>query len=425
MNAEAYRHQLVDFLKARHDIVQTLGRQLLVGLLQLAILLLIARQLGPEGNGIYSMALLLPILASTFLSFGVAPATVYYVGRAEIAASDAIHTNVLLAFFISVAGVLILTPLIWFFGGTIFPGISRTLLWLSLASFPLALSIQLLNSVNQAKKDFRTFNRVLLVPPAITLVCVFAAINLFNGGPLSCVAAYLAGQIAGLLIVLIGLRQHVNKPAANFRDLRNLTETVPQLLRYGWKAHLANVFAYVNYRSDIFLVNFFTSPAVTGIYVVAVQLAEKLWMLSQAASTVLLPRLAGMHAVPGNRNRLALRYAGGILIITLFASLALGILLFFFSGLLFGPAYSQVVKPFFFLLPGIVAGAASRILANCIAAAGKPEWNLLTSIGVVIANISGNIVLIPIYGMVGAATATSIAYIGNGFIKWYQIRRLA
>ncbi|WP_269851929.1 oligosaccharide flippase family protein [Methanosarcina horonobensis] len=54
--------------------------------------------------------------------------------------------------------------------------------------------------------------------------------------------------------------------------LKNYTK---ECLGYGWKAHLSNILAFVNYRADLFLVNFFLTPAATGIYLIAVQIAEK------------------------------------------------------------------------------------------------------------------------------------------------------
>ena len=75
------------------------------------------------------------------------------------------------------------------------------------------------------------------------------------------------------------------------------------------------------------------------------------------------------------------------------------------------------------LLPGIIAGAGERIYSNCIAAAGKPEWNMHVSFLVVLLNIIFNIVLIPKYGLLGAAWATSAVYLFSAMIKFSLVRR--
>ena len=71
-------------------------------------------------------------------------------------------------------------------------------------------------------------------------------------------------------------------------------------------------------------------------------------------------------------------------------------------------------------------------MANDIAARGKPELNFYASLIVVSINISMNVFLIPKFGMIGAAIATSSAYSVNFLIKigiyksisqcnWFQI----
>ena len=78
---------------------------------------------------------------------------------------------------------------------------------------------------------------------------------------------------------------------------------------------------------------------------------------------------------------------------------------------------------FFWLLPGIIAAAGGRIYSNCIAAAGKPEWNMYLSLLVVSLNIIFNIVLIPEYGLFGAAWATSAVYCFSALIKFSLVRQ--
>jgi len=55
----------------------------------------------------------------------------------------------------------------------------------------------------------------------------------------------------------------------------------------------------------------------------------------------------------------------------------------------------------------------SRVLANDIAARGRPELNIWTAIITFIVNIVGNVLLIPEYGIKGAAIATTLSYIAT------------
>lgn len=407
----------------RRNIAMTLGRQILAAFAQLLLVVLIARELGPEGNGYYAMAILVPTMLTNFLNLGVGPATVYYLSRGEFNIHQAISENLQLAFMIAGIGIVGTLPALYFFGDYLFPGVPKTLLYIGLISFPLSLLLAYLKSILQGIEDFSAFNLTVLIPPYVNLIGVTVAIYIFNLGIVGAMLAYIVGQASGLLIVCMLL---VKKKHAKSNDPKTtaVSDYKKRTLNYGWKAHLSNILAFVNYRSDIFLVNFFINPAVTGIYVIAVQIAEKLWMLSQAASAVLLPRLSAMYQDPQARSSLTNKGFIIVSVVTAVGSIIAAILLWWLVGPVFGNDYSAALPAFLYLLPGIIAGAGSRIYSNCIAAAGKPEWNMYSSLAVVTINIAGNVLLIPELGIIGAALATSIAYCSNAAIKRILIKNI-
>ena len=406
----------------RRNVSMTLSRQMLAALAQFILVVVIARELGPEGNGIYALAILLPTMLATFLNLGVGPATVYHVSRKDFDAAHVVAGNLRMGLIVSIAGVAVTLPVLWSWGEQVFPGVPSALLYLGLLSFPVTLLLAYLSTVFQGQENFKVFNLTVLMPPYVNLFAVLVALYVFDWGILGALWAYIIGQLIGLVAVLVFLYRDkvlIRKP----EDKSSLTDYTRKSLSYGWKAHLSNILAFVNYRADIFLVNLFLNPAATGVYVIAVQIAEKLWMLSQAASTVLLPRLSAMHTTP--QARLDLTNKGFILVslLTLGLSGMVAIALYWLIVPVFGSAYADAWLAFMWLLPGIIAGAGSRIYSNCIAAAGKPEWNMYVAFAVVAINITGNIILIPDYGIVGAAIATSIAYCFNAAVKVWLVKR--
>ncbi|WP_421911080.1 flippase [Marinobacter sp.] len=405
----------------RRNIGMTLGRQILAAFAQLLIVVLIARQVGPEGNGFYAMAILLPTLMVNFLNLGVGPATVYYVSRREFTLPQVLVGNLKLGYVVSAVGVLVALPMIGLWGERLFPGVPSQLLYLGLLSFPLILLAAYLNTILQGLESFGAFNLTVLVPPYVNLTGVVIALYVLGFGVAGAMVAYIVGQLVGLALVLTLLRR--TNTETEQLEIPTLREYSRKTLTYGWKAHLSNILAFVNYRADIFLVNLLLTPVATGIYVIAVQIAEKLWMLSQAASIVLLPRLAAMHQSP--RDRLALTNKGFWVVagLTAAAGIVGAIALYWLIAPIFGKQYQEVWAAFVWLLPGIIAGAGARLQSNCIAAAGKPEWNMYVSVGVVSINLGGNLLLIPEHGIIGAAWATSIAYGFNAVVKFWLIRK--
>jgi len=59
----------------------TAGAQAISLIVGLGTSVILARVLGPEGKGSYTLAMLLPSLIVTFGNLGIGPATVYYVTR--------------------------------------------------------------------------------------------------------------------------------------------------------------------------------------------------------------------------------------------------------------------------------------------------------------------------------------------------------
>ena len=407
----------------RRNVVYTFGRQMVAALAQLATVIIIAREFGAEGNGQYAMVILLPTLLVSFLNFGIGPANVFYLGRKETHSHHATVENAKIAFFIGGLGTICALIVLWHWGKILFPGVPLQFLYIGLAAFPLALLLGYLNSILQGIENFKAFNWATLTPPLATLLYISIAIFILDMGLLGAVVGFVLGYVTGLFVVGFFLHRQfkIEKKINNEPEIGIAYKQ--KAISYGWKAYFSNIMAFVNYRADIFLVNLFIGPAATGIYVIAVHIAEKLWMLSQAASTVLLPRLSSMYKDPLARLRLTNKAVLGVLLLTAAAAFLSAFLLFVLIEPIFGPEFVGALSPFLWLLPGIIAGAGARVQSNCIAAAGKPEWNMYVAIGVVTLNIIGNVILIPIWGIDGAAIATSLAYMANAGIKLFLVRR--
>lgn len=401
----------------------TLVRQILAALAQLAIVALIARELGAEGNGLYAMAVLVPALMANFINMGVGAATVYYIGRGEHSAYQSMIGNLQLASWLIIMGLVLAVPAFYFWGNAILPGIPKELIYTGMAAFPLILLTSYLSTILQGKEDFKSFNLITLLPAYVNLftLAVFLYLLPSGGDVTGALIAYLAGHSCGLISALWLV---IKKSPVTDDTLVPFSVFSRRVLGYGLRAHLSNILAFINYRADVFLVNFFLSPVSAGVYVIAVQFAEKLWMLSQAVSTVLLPRLSAMQDKPDARLKLSHKGAFLVSMATAVAAGVAALAIYWLIKPVFGEEYFDVIPAFLWLIPGIVAGAGSRIYANCIAAAGKPQWNMYSSLVVLVCNLAGNIILIPGYGIAGAACATSIAYCLNAIIKVWLVRKI-
>jgi O-antigen/teichoic acid export membrane protein len=161
-----------------------------------------------------------------------------------------------------------------------------------------------------------------------------------------------------------------------------------------------------------------------GFYVISVGIAEKLWMLSQTVSTVLYPKLASMKD-EGEKNRFTPVISRNVLLITVAGAFAIFLLSKWLILLLFSEEYLPSIRPLQVLLIGVIALSVTRLLSSDIDARGKPIINTYIGFIVVITNMILNILLIPKFGIMGAAWATSISYSLNLIVKLFVYCRLS
>lgn len=402
--------------KLGRNTIQTLLRQGLSIIFGLGLSIFLARSLGPEGNGQYAMVVLLPTMIATFLNLGVAPANVYHISSGRVTIKSALISSVWLWLILTIIGLLVAILILVAKSETLFPGIPTSLIWVGIVTFPLILLQSYLSSLLHGMQDFKRYNFVTLIVSPITLLLALIFVLILNKSVFGALIAFIGGNIISLLITIIILLPYIRKTKEDTNNKVSDSYT-KRCINYGWKAHLSNILTFINYRADLFLVNFFLNPTSTGIYIIAIQIAEKLWILSQSISIVIFPLLSEMHTNEYKRKQLTPLISRWLFLFSSIGAIGMALLASSFINILYGANFAPATSALLWLLPGILVGNVSRVLANDIAARGKPEFNLYAALVVVSINVIANIFLIPLYGIEGAAIATTLAYIVDGIVK--------
>jgi O-antigen/teichoic acid export membrane protein len=387
------------------DTAVTLTARIAGLLLALITSVVIARTLGPEGNGIYTLATLFPLLLVTFTNLGIGPATVYYVAQDKYPLKEVLGINVVLSAVAGSAAGVVGLVIIVLFRGRFFPTVAPQYLMLMLLMVPLTLFgqhyvIQILLGARRIKE----FNAATLLQKFFLLLFVLlATVGLKLG-----IAGALWATILSSLLLCVVLFPWLRKVAGGVRFRPNL-EYVRDALSYGIKAHLGNIVGFLNYRIEIFLLGAFIPVTVVGFYAVAVGLAEKLWFVSESASIVLFPTVSAERDEQ-QRKQFTPLVSRNILLITAIGALVLYLVSQGAIVLLYSTVYQAAVPLFRILLPGIVFLSAGRILANDIAGRGKPLLNTYVGLIGLVVQVALNLAWIPRFGATGAAWATTISY---------------
>ena len=81
----------------------------------IGISVIIARILGPEGRGIYSLAILLPSFLVYFTSFSIGQASIFYLGKRRYSPKEVFGNNIIYAVLTSTFAILIGLIIVFFF----------------------------------------------------------------------------------------------------------------------------------------------------------------------------------------------------------------------------------------------------------------------------------------------------------------------
>lgn len=400
------------------EVSGSLGTQVATAVLLFVQTILIARVLGPEGNGVVVIAILVPQLLAHLLSGGLSESAVYFgAGRIDLpVVTRATTTLVLLT--VALAAVLV--------GGLLASGTLKPMLGdvpmtapaLALVGFPLLLSGSHATGLLRGLDRIRRANLARMTQAVVTFLLVVAALTVPpHPTAVPVVAAWVAGWTISLGLQAGWLRAE----GASFLPSWD-RPTMRRLFSYGLRGHVGNVMQFANYRLDLFLVNAILDTGAAGIYAVAVRFVEILWFLPNAIGFVIMPKAA--RAPEGSLDRftprvfrvtLAVLGGGGILMALSVAPLV---------QTLFGSEFSDASRAALVLLPGAILLGATKVLTHEMTGRGYPERNSVIAAVGLVATVVLDLLLIPRHGIVGAAAASTAAYATVGILAILVHRQL-
>ncbi len=396
-----------------NNTILTFSRQAVGGVATLVISMIIGRVLGPEGQGQYSLIVFLPVILSSILEMGISVSTIYYVGKNDFSVNDAIKGNLILFILLSVLAIILGIIFIYFWGDSFFKNINIELFYIGLLVLPALFLIKYLQCIFRAKEHFFEFNIVFLIGQILLFSLSFLAVYVYSLGIYGAIGSLLiARYLSALLSLSLILKKYYQPQSVKLNIKLYLKKVVP----FGLKSHIANVLLLLNNRFDLIIIAYFLTSIQVGYYSVSVALVESIWIFSQAIGLVYYARLSNMRDLK-RRWGLTLRILMYVFMITAVSASILYIFAPEIIEFIYGSKFLPSVKPLRILIVGILIFTVGRILTHFINASGRPLFNSYISFTTVLVNIIMNIVLIPIYGLIGAAIATSTAYSLDSLIK--------
>ncbi len=363
--------------------------------------LFLARVLGPTGRGDLVTILLWPAIIGAIVALGITAATCYWASREPAEAAGFMSTGVAWALATGFA-VAICGP--WLASLIARNDEVRNHLTLVLALTPVYIAGGVWISSLQAT-SIRWWNAARIAQPATYVMVVFGLWLLGNLTLATTVTAFAASLLVQGILSAAAARRVVGP------HLRLRISLLRPLLSYGLKVSLSLIPQLVYVSLDQLLLSIMPGvpAAQLGNYAVAASLSWLALPVSMAFGSVAFPRLARAANEAGARRiergsliGAGIASAGTIILVSLLAPLMVPIL--------FGNGYRDAIVALWLLAPGTVFLALSRVVGDLLQGRGQP---LLRSIGEGVGaalTVVLLVVLIPRFGIRGAAIASSIAY---------------
>lgn len=373
----------------------------------------ITRLLEEAGRGQYALLNADLVLLALVMTMGLGQGLVYYLAKGEVAAREIIGIAATWALCMGV-GLGLVVIWAWFAGmppNPLFPAGLNEAVPVTFVCAMVFLSVtgSLFTAVFQGLRLFRAVNQVTLFS-ALVLFVSFGLVYLLRrqqAGPANLHWALCAAFVGALLVDLAWLRQYLAHIRARpvlftggawLRPLLSLS-----MLGYG-----ANLINQLNYRLDIWFVEGYRGAEELGLYAVAVGVAQFFFLVPDPIAQVLQPTLIHRDDL-GVLDKFRL-FARLNFTLVLIGGAVLSLLAGWFFPFVYGKGFQPSATAFRILMPGILFACTSKMMVLCVIRSGKLGYNILASgIGLVF-TIALNLLLVPRYGLNGAALASTVAY---------------
>jgi PST family polysaccharide transporter len=333
---------------------------------QLLVLVVLARLLTPADFGVVAAALVVVGFSTIFSQLGIGPAVVQ---RHELHA-----THLRTGFTISVAFGILLAGLIWLLAPAVAAFFHHDDLVPVLRALSLVFPLQGLSVVAESLLQRELRFRYLAALELATVALGYGAVGIvlaFAGlGVWALVAAHLA-QFALKTVLLLVLQPHPRKPLLDRSAFK-------ELMYFGGGFTAARIGNYLAGQGDNLVIGRWLGAVALGVYGRAYHLvAGPAMLLGGVLDRVLFPAMAKVQDQP---ERLGLAYRRGVALIALVVlpfSTALVLLSPELVLVLLGPEWDQVTVPLQILAAGLLFRTSYRMsdsIARATGAVYRRAW---------------------------------------------------
>jgi O-antigen/teichoic acid export membrane protein/2-polyprenyl-3-methyl-5-hydroxy-6-metoxy-1,4-benzoquinol methylase len=383
------------------SVAATFATRIVLLCIALAVTVIVSRILGPQGRGLYAVAVAVGAVGVQIGNLGIHASNTYFVARDRSLLPLLIGNALTIGFLFGGLGAAL--GWVLFVRWPSLAPVHGGLLLLALLSVPFGLAYLLLQNLLLGILEVKLYNVIELSTKflGLALLLLFVALhkssveNLFLTGPIAIVSG-----LAWVSVYL--LRSARQTPGVSWPLFKSN-------LSVGMRAYWSAIFGFLVLRADLLMVKYMLGASQAGYYSIAAVMADTVLLLPAAIASILFPKLSGMHD-----EARKWRFASHTTLLTAAAMFPLIFLSIVLARpvvhLFFGAAFLPAVPAFIWLMPGIFFLSIETVIVQFLNSVGFPKVVVVSWALCCCANIGLNLWAIPAYGIMGASVVSSICY---------------
>lgn len=367
-------------------------------------IILISRYLGPQLKGSYSVIMNYALLAATIFGMGMYQA--YPVFKDKVSGFKTILiSNFKYYYCLGLLTTLLVTVLYYLISDKF-----NVLVPIIMILVVHLIIIKQLNYVQMIENP-STRNLTVLGIQLLDVILVLI-LYIFVTASFSVLIVFL---VLKNILYLIVISKVYN---VNFFSVKPSKSKLSELLIFGFVPMISLLLMTMNYRIDVLMLEYYVPLSSIGVYSVGVSLAEKVWLIPDAFKDVLLSRL-----VKGKKKEEVAIVSRVSVLITLIIIIIFSLIGEQLVNLVFGLEYNESYEITLIMFVGVIGMIFYKVVYSYNIANNFRKENMIILLISAIINVVLNILMIPAFGIQGAAYSSVLSYMICGLAFLMFIRR--
>ena len=389
----------------------------------LLLRIVLGRELGPSGLGVYTLVFTIYLFGMQFAGFGIGAALTKYVAEFSDE-KQRVKEYVSAGFSGSVITGLIVAILLYLVSDLIaisifhLPEMGEFLKFISFCLPFIAIQKMVLGTLVGLRK-MKLYALINIIQNMFVLILSVYMVLFLNTDVKGAVFGFVAPTIIISIVSIVFIKELYSMPSFSF------TDTFKDVSWFGLYFVLANSIGMINTQIDSLMVGHYMDATNVGIYAVATIIMNGITLIPNSVHTAVAPPISYYYG-KGEYKR-TIDFVKQTMLKVFIVTLSISLLLVLFGESLiislFTNEFIFAYSPLIILLIGYSIYAPIHSVDCALLSIGKVNIVYKIALMCALCNIVFNIVLIPRYGIYGASLATTMSIIILSMFKLYFIKK--